>query len=233
MSKLLIISGGSRGIGKAAIALFIQHGWQAINLSRTPCLIEGAEDYCLDLSDEQAVNKCTTSLHDRINDAEQVCLIHNACHLFHDQIGKQDIKLLNRNLELSIISSARLNNAWVSKLAKGSSIFYIGSTLSEMGVSNCASYIIAKHAIVGMMRATCQDLANDGIHTACICPGFTDNEMLREHLTDDSALNWAKSRVGANRLITANEIAELLWFSANNPAINGAVLHANLGQLQQ
>lgn len=233
MSKLLIISGGSRGIGKAAIALFMQHGWQAINLSRTPCEIEGADDYCLDLSNEQAANDCATSLQVRISDADQVCLVHNACHLFHDKIGEQDISLLSRNFELSIVSSARLTNAWAKNMATGSSIFYIGSTLSEMGVPNCASYIIAKHAIVGMMRATCQDLADDGIHTACICPGFTDTEMLREHLTDEGALRWAKSRVGANRLISPNEIAELLWFSANNPAINGAVLHANLGQLQR
>ena len=42
------------------------------------------------------------------------------------------------------------------------------------------SYVVSKHALVGMMRATCQDLAGREIHTACICPGFTDTEMFRD-----------------------------------------------------
>jgi NAD(P)-dependent dehydrogenase (short-subunit alcohol dehydrogenase family) len=52
---------------------------------------------------------------------------------------------------------------------------FVGSTLSEKAVANTASYVTAKHAMVGLMRATCQDLAVAAapVHTAAICPGFT------------------------------------------------------------
>ena len=94
------------------------------------------------------------------------------------------------------------------------------------------SYVISKHAIVGMMRALCQDLAGTGVHTACICPGFTDTEMLREHVPADAMA--AVAEVSAfNRLIKPGEIAETLLFAAGNPVVNGAVIHANLGQRER
>ena len=94
------------------------------------------------------------------------------------------------------------------------------------------SYIVSKHALVGMMRATCQDLVGRAIHTACICPGFTDTEMLREHVPTD-AMDGLRSMSAYGRLINPDEIAQMLHWAAHNPVINGAVLHANLGQVER
>ena len=122
---------------------------------------------------------------------------------------------------------------------------YVGSTLSEKAVANAASYVTAKHAMVGLMRATCQDLAQSKaksfVHTTAVCPGFVDTPMLRQHLglkeglSDETAAetwNWVEGRVGAGRLIAPSEVAELLHWAAENPLINGATLHANLGQIE-
>ena len=94
-------------------------------------------------------------------------------------------------------------------------------------------YVTSKHAIVGMMRATCQDLANTGIHTVCVCPGFTDTEMLRTHVgQDEEILKSIASLSTFNRLINPEEIAAAIQFAAKNPVMNGAVMHANLGQIE-
>ena len=115
----------------------------------------------------------------------------------------------------------------------GSSIIYIGSTLSEKAVKNTASYAISKHASIGMMRSTCQDLADMQIHTACICPGFTNTEMLRRHLNnDENIIKQISSKNCFNRLIQPSEIADLILFCADNPVVNGSVLHANMGQIE-
>ncbi len=96
------------------------------------------------------------------------------------------------------------------------------------------SYVISKHALVGLMRATCQDLATREIHTACICPGFTDTEMLRTHVGEDSGVLDAIAAMNPfGRLIEPREIAESILFAAQHPVINGAVLHANLGQIER
>jgi len=81
------------------------------------------------------------------------------------------------------------------------------------------------------MRAFCQDLAGTGIHTACVCPGFTDTEMLREHVPED-AMAAVRGMSAFDRLIDPAEIAETLFWAASNPVINGSVIHANLGQIE-
>jgi len=107
----------------------------------------------------------------------------------------------------------------------------VGSTLSEKAVPGSFSYVISKHALLGMMRASCQDLMGTGIHTALICPGFTDTEMLRTHLGDNrAALQGICGMNSYNRLIEPEEIADFILWAHTNPVINGAVLHANLGQ---
>ena len=111
-------------------------------------------------------------------------------------------------------------------------MLYVGSTLSEKAIPGKFSYVVTKHALVGMMRATCQDLAGRAIHTACICPGFTDTEMLREHVPAE-ALDSVRSMSTYGRLITPDEIARTLHWAAHNPVVNGAVLHANLGQVER
>ena len=85
---------------------------------------------------------------------------------------------------------------------------------------------------IGMMRATCQDLAGTGIHTACINPGFTNTEMLREHIPQEIMPEIAKMS-SFERLIEPQEIAEVLLFAAKNSVINGAVLDSNLGQIER
>ena len=83
-----------------------------------------------------------------------------------------------------------------------------------------------------MMRALCQDLAGTGIHTACICPGFTDTEMLRAHVPTD-AIDAVAGMSAFDRLIEPAEIAATLLFAAEHPVVNGAVIHANLGQRER
>ena len=117
-------------------------------------------------------------------------------------------------------------------MPSGSSILYVGSTLAEKAVPNSYSYVVTKHALIGMMRATCQDLAGRGIHTACICPGFTDTEMLRAHVPDE-AMDAVRGLSAYGRLIEPSEIAHTLHWAAESPVINGAVLHANLGQVER
>eukprot|EP01043_Picozoa_sp_COSAG02_P056833 COSAG02_NODE_6801_length_3352_cov_170.007378_3_plen_92_part_00 len=65
--------------------------------------------------------------------------------------------------------------SWVANLQPRALRRFVGSTLSEKAVANTASYVTAKHAMVGLMRATCQDLAAAAapVHTALVCPGFT------------------------------------------------------------
>ena len=233
MKKTVLITGASKGIGKACAELFLTHDWQVINMSRRPCALNDVHNIAVDFLQLEDLTAQQTHLEKYLQGNDQLALIHNAAYFNKDAIQDINADKLRQNLAVNVIAPMALNQIVLPFMKSGSAIVYIGSTLSEKAVANTASYTIAKHAVVGMMRSTCQDLADSGIHTCCICPGFTNTEMLRHHVqNNDEILNMLAQRVGANRLIDPMEIAGSIYYAATNPVINGAVIHANLGQIE-
>ncbi len=229
--RLTVITGASKGIGKATAKLFSEKDGEVMNLSRTPSRLAGVSDVMLDLSNEDAVRNIE-AFAARIK-TQEINLIHNAAVLLNDNIETLDQEQFSRVLALNVVAPQMLNRFLIPKMSSGSSIIYIGSTLSEKAVKNSYSYVSSKHAVIGMMRATCQDLAGSGIHTACICPGFTDTEMLREHVGGSMEALEAVGNLSAyGRLIKPEEIASTIKFACENPVVNGTIIHANLGQIE-
>ena len=231
--KHLIISGASQGIGKATAQLFSDEGYTVINLSRRECDVEGVQNISCDFSNGSSVESGLQELSELIGpEKTKVTLIHNAARLVNDSVETTTSEQLREILEINLVVANTLNHHLISKLNPGSAVLYGGSTLGEKAVPNSFSYSISKHALIGMMRATCQDLAGTGIHTACINPGFTNTEMLREHIPQEIMPEIAKMS-SFERLIEPQEIAEVLLFAAKNSVINGAVLDSNLGQIER
>ncbi len=233
MNKLVFITGGSKGIGRATVETFLNNGYQVVNFSRSTLDLDGVTQIAVDMSKLDWVGACADQVAELAREAESICVIHNAAVLYKDSIRDLEAERLQQVLQLNVVAALQLNQLLLSSMKGGSSIIYVGSTLSEKAVAGSCSYVTSKHAVVGLMRATAQDLAGSGIHTACVCPGFTDTEMLREHLGhDQTILDAIAGGVTEGRLIQPQEIADTLWFASQNPVINGAVLHANLGQIE-
>ena len=229
--QLMIVTGASAGIGLATAQRFLDDGYNVVNLSRRRCPIRAVNHVNCDLAVPGFFEPLSSTLTPLLKDAERIVLIHNASRMLSDSAVETPSKRLREVLEVNLVAANTLNYSLIPYLRSGSSILYVGSTLSKKAVPGSFSYIISKHAIVGMMRATCQDLAGRGIHTACVCPGFTDTEMLRQHVSAES-MESVRNRSAFGRLIAPEEIAGTLHFCAHNPVINGAVLHANLGQIE-
>lgn len=230
MIKALVITGASRGIGLSTAKLFNEHGYHIINLSRRRIDPSIGTQICTDISQPNWLDGCKNQLLDQLGEPEQVVTVHNASILLKDSISdaSHDFSTV---LQTNVIAAQQLNEILIEKMVPGSSIHYIGSTLSDQAVANTLSYTTSKHATLGLMRASCQDLMGTGIHCTCICPGFTDTEMLRDHIGNDPAVIESIAGMNAfNRLITPEEIAETIFFAANSPVLNGTVIHANLGQ---
>ncbi len=233
--SLAVITGASRGIGRACARVFLEAGWEVVTLSRNPCSVEGVRHRPTDLLSAGWVEEFQAWLAEEIEgQPQQICLVHNAAMMVKDTALTMDLEAFRRTLELNVVVPAALNTLFRSRMGPGSSIIYIGSTLSEKAVAGTASYVSSKHALAGLMKATCQDLTGSGIHTACVCPGFTATEMLLTHIGDSDEVRTAIEGMSTmGRLIEPSEIARTVYFCAENPVINGAVLHANLGQLER
>ncbi len=232
MSKVMVITGASKGIGLATATRFSQSGFQVVNISRSPCAVDGVLNHAIDLLDPNWPTKMPAVLN-HIGQPEQLVLVHNAAMMTKETVQSIEADTLRQVLELNVVAAAQLNALLIPFMKKGSSIVYISSTLGMKAVANTHAYVVSKHAVIGQMRASCQDLAGSMIHTAAICPGFTETEMLSEHLgANPEIYEQITAGIAHRRLAQPSEIAETIWFASQNPVINGAVIDANLGQIE-
>jgi len=232
--KVAIITGASVGIGSATARAFLEEGFAVFGLARRECPVAGVTSLACDLASEDSIAAACDTVADTLADCTEAALVHNAAQMRKDRVDACSSESLEQVLRTNVVAINSLNQRLLPLLPASSSVLYVGSTLSEKAVADTFSYVVSKHAQLGMMRATCQDLMGRGIHTALICPGFTDTEMLRTHIGEDPAVEAAISSMNSfGRLIAPEEIAELIRWAHHNPVINGAVLHANLGQRER
>ncbi len=235
MAAIAILTGASSGIGAAVARRFLGHGDTVINISRRQCPVAGVETLATDFADEQSVANTCEQLIERLaaDEATPVCLVHNAALMLKDRCDSTEDDDLRQVLAVNVVGINALNRALLPRMPRDSSVLYVGSTLSEKAVAGAFSYIVSKHAQLGMMRATCQDLMGRGIHTALICPGFTDTTMLRQHVGhDEDVLDQLGTMNSFGRLVAPDEIADMIFWAHHNPVINGSVMHGNLGQVE-
>ena len=229
--KCLLITGASTGIGLHTAQRFGAAGFSVVNLSRRRCPLDSVNHINCDLSSPGFLENIGPQLTPLLQQAEKIVLVHNAAKMNNDSAIETPSNLFRETLEVNLVAPNSLNYYAIPFMQSGSAILYVGSTLAEKAVPGSYSYVVSKHAMIGMMRSTCQDLAGRNIHTACICPGFTDTEMLREHVPD-GAMESVQAVSTYNRLIDPDEIADCLYWAAHQPVINGSVIHANLGQIE-
>lgn len=233
MSKTIgnvVVTGASSGIGAATASRFADGGARVINLSRRPCPDSRVASIPLDLAAADGVAKAVQIAKDNLDKAKPLILVHNAARLVNDTVQTADPETFRALLELNVTVPMALTQGLVPWLGPGSGVIFVGSTLAEKAVPGAMSYVTSKHALIGLMRACTQDFAGTGVHTAAVCPGFTDTEMVRAHVPDEAALLAIGGNNGFGRLVTPDEIAATIEFAALNPVMNGAVIHANLGQ---
>lgn len=228
--KCLVITGGSKGIGLATVHRFQRAGYRIVNLSRSPLPLAGAEHIAVDLADPDWTEAVAERLLGAVDGARALALVHNSALQVPGGVDAIDAADFRRMLEINVVAPTRLNRLLLPQMRPSSSILYIGSTLCLRATPGMAAYVACKHALLGLMRSTCQDLAGRGIHTACICPGFTDTEMLREFA--GAALDHIRARCTQGRLIEPDEIADVIHFAAEHPVVNGSALGADLGLVE-
>lgn len=229
--KHLVITGGSKGIGLATAKQFQSAGYRVINLSRSSIPLPGAVHIDADLTAKDWLEAAKQPLLEAIAGSAGITLVHNCALQIPGNLAAVTEPDLRATVEVNIVAPVLLTTLLLEHMPPGSSILYVGSTLSLRAAPNLTTYVTTKHAQVGLMKSTCQDLAGTGIHTACICPGFTDTEMLARFAGE--VLPHLASMTTQGRLIAPEEIANVIYFAAHNPVVNGAILPADLGMKEQ
>ena len=220
----ILITGGSRGIGRACVELFAKKGHEVVFFYRSSD--STANEICEKYSNVSAV-KCDVSDPDEVRRATQKCaqilgdidvLINNAGiseYAFFDTISdEQWQKMIGTNLSGTFYVTREISRYMISQ--KHGRIINVGSMWGKVGASCEVHYSAAKAGVRGMTMALAKELGPSGITVNCIEPGVIATDM-NAHLSEaDVAALCDETPLG--RVGTPDEVARLAYFLASDGA---------------
>ena len=228
----VVITGGSRGIGAAAVELFAKQGHQVFFLyekehAAAAAVAEktGASPICCDVADGEAVRAAFR----QIPDVDILICNAGICHygLMSQMAESQWDRLFDVNVK-GIYNCVNAATPAFLKKQKGC-IITVSSMWGQVGASCEAAYSATKGAVIALSKALAQELGPSGIRVNCIAPGVILTDMCGDVSEDSLKALAAESLVGRNG--TAMEVAEAMEYLANAEFVTGQVLPVNGGMI--
>lgn len=225
-NKVAIVTGGSRGIGKAIAVAFVGEGASVVIAGRHIEKLElaaaeigaGCLPVAADVSKAQDVEKLVSAAIGRFKRID--VLVNNAGVLLPgtaEQISEEDFdQTFNVNVRgLWLLSRAVLPHMRASN-GGGGSIINIGSVLSMLGARNRVAYAASKGAVLAMTRAMALDHAAEQIRVNCICPGIVETELVARFNTDENVRRQRLAMHPVGRFGQPEDVAGLAVFLASD-----------------
>lgn len=219
-----LITGGSRGIGRAiAEALCAQGakvtilGRDGESLSETAAGLGARADTAIaDVTDPDAVRAAFARAAERSGPI--TILINNAGMAQSAPLHRTDEQMWQRVLAVNLSGTYHcIHSALPGMLSAGwGRIVNIASSAGQVGYPYVAAYCAAKHGVIGLTRALALETATKGITVNAVCPGYTDTDIVREAVanirrktgrTDEQALAELVRHNPQGRLVRPEEIA--------------------------
>ncbi|MCD7852922.1 MAG: 3-oxoacyl-ACP reductase FabG [Oscillospiraceae bacterium] len=241
MQKTAIVTGASRGIGRAVAERLARGGWAVCvnyrerrDMAESLCtaLTEAgcaAMPFQADVSDRTAVDAMAAAVRERFGAIS--LLVSNAG--IAGQMQFQDVKDSdwNRFFDVNVRGAYHAIQAVLPDMlhAHAGSIVTVSSMWGLHGASCETVYSATKAALIGLTRSLAMELAPTGIRVNCVAPGVVDTDMVRT-LGEDTLRDLAQA-TPLGRLGTPEDIAAAVEFLAGDGAgfITGQVLTADGG----
>ena len=228
--KHVVITGGSRGIGAAAVELFAEKGYRVTFLyeknhaaAEAVAAKTGATAVCCDVSDSQTVK----TTFEKIGDVD--ILICNAGICWSGLLSTMPENDWNRIFDVNVKGIYNCVNAampaFLSKQA--GSIVTVSSMWGQVGASCEVAYSATKGAVIAMTQALAKELGPCGVRVNCVAPGVILTDMcagIDPEILEEMA---AEAPVGRNG--TPMDVAKAMEYLATAEFVTGQVLAVNGG----
>jgi NAD(P)-dependent dehydrogenase (short-subunit alcohol dehydrogenase family) len=223
VSRLVVVTGGQGGIGRATARRFEALGDQVLAPGRSE----------LDVTDEASVRAF-------FEDAGPVdVLVNNAGIGESAPLARTSLESWEAHLAVNATGPFLCTRAVVEgmRLRGRGVIVTVASTAGVEGAPYVAAYTAAKHAAVGLMRATAAELKGTGVTANAVCPGFVDTPMTERsvaRIVERTGRTSDEARAALGPLLDPEEVAAAVaWLASPEAAgISGQTLVIDGGGIQ-
>lgn len=235
--KIALVTGASRGIGKAIALTLTARGATVIGTATsekgaqaiTAYLDGKGKGLALNVTDPASIEETLTQI--RVEFGEIDILVNNAGITRDNLLMRMKDDEWQDIIDTNLSSVYRLSKSVLRAMMKKrcGRIISIASVVGVMGNAGQTNYAAAKAGLIGFSKSLAREVASRGITVNVVAPGFIETDMTKA-LTDEQRAGIL-SQVPANRLGDAQEIASAVAFLASDEAayITGETLHVNGG----
>ncbi|MEN2741086.1 3-oxoacyl-ACP reductase FabG [Microbacterium sp. X-17] len=227
--RVVLVTGGNRGIGRAIAERFVADGYRVAVTARSGEGPEGALTVRADVTDAASLDTAFAEVEATLGPVAIV--VANA------GITKDTLLLRMSDDDFDSVVTTNLGGSFrvVKRAAKGmlkarwGRVILISSVVGLLGSAGQINYASSKSALVGFARSLTRELGSRGITANVVAPGFIETDMTAE-LPEDLQADYKKS-IPAGRFATPDEVAGVVAWIASDAAsyISGAVIPVDGG----
>lgn len=242
-NKVALVTGGSRGIGRAVILMLAKTGCNvAINFlndiisagsiqNEAEALGAKAEIYQANVADKTQVDRMIEKIVGSFGKIDIV--VNNAGIWVHNPIDAMSSDSLKETLDVNLYGSFYPVMAAVPymKKQKSGNIIFISSTAGQRGEPFYSPYAATKGAIISLTKSLAVELADYNIRVNCVAPGWVDTDMTKPTMNNKEEADRVLSKIPLKRIGSPEELAGPVLFLASDLSsfMTGEILNVNGG----
>lgn len=227
MKQTILVTGGTKGIGRAIINLFVENGFEAIVCARSQSDLDKMKEFNENLITFQAdlsLRKDRESFAQFLKDKHVDVLVNNAGIFIPGEILEEPSGNLSLMVETNLYSAYDMIRAVVPGMVerKKGHIFNMCSIASITAYANGGSYSISKFAMYGMSKVLREEMKDKQVKVTSILPGAT------------FTASWEGVEVTEERLMPAEDVAKSVWDCYNmsdRTNVEELIIRPQLGDL--
>ena len=238
--RLALVTGATRGIGRAIAIALGKRGATVVGTATTDAGAQSISTYmsdnaingrgvALDVTDASAVEQALAAIQKEFGDI--AILVNNAGITRDTLLMRMKDEDWDAVMDTNLKASYRLCKAMLRSMMKArfGRIVNIGSIVGSAGNPGQVNYVAAKAGLVGLTKALAQEVGSRGITVNCVAPGFIDTDMTKA-LTEDQKTRLL-DHIPLGRMGRPEDIAEAVAYLASDEAgyVTGTTLHVNGG----